>query len=43
MGFSHRDLKPQNILLGENFEIKLIDFGFIKALEGNDGGGFLTS
>jgi serine/threonine-protein kinase len=27
-GFVHADLKPQNILVGENLDVKLIDFGF---------------
>ena len=26
-GVMHRDLKPQNIMLDENFNIKVIDFG----------------
>ncbi len=29
----HRDMKPDNILIGENNEIKLVDFGFARALE----------
>jgi len=27
-GYVHADLKPQNILVGENLDVKLIDFGF---------------
>ena len=28
VGYVHADLKPQNILVGENLDVKLIDFGF---------------
>ncbi|MHC4480675.1 MAG: serine/threonine protein kinase [Planctomycetota bacterium] len=27
-GYVHADMKPQNILVGENLDVKLIDFGF---------------
>ena len=27
---SHCDIKPENLLLNDNFEIKLIDFGYSK-------------
>jgi len=30
VGIAHRDLKPDNILLGENFTLKIVDFGFAK-------------
>jgi len=29
----HRDLKPDNILIFEELDIKLADFGFVRKLE----------
>jgi serine/threonine protein kinase len=36
-GYCHRDLKLANILLDENYQIKLADFGFASLLEGYRG------
>jgi fused-like protein len=31
----HRDMKPQNILIGANGAVKLCDFGFARAMSNN--------
>lgn len=37
-GVAHRDLKPENCLLGDNFTVKLVDFGFSTVFKNEETG-----
>jgi serine/threonine protein kinase len=42
-GIVHRDMKTENIMLGENWEMKIADFGFATKIKGKKGNGVLLT
>ncbi|EDM76491.1 serine/threonine kinase family protein [Plesiocystis pacifica SIR-1] len=36
-GLVHRDVKPDNVLLGEDGRVRLIDFGLVRSVDGREG------
>lgn len=42
-GICHRDMKPENLLYDDDFNLKIADFGFATTLAGRDGDGLLRT
>lgn len=41
-GFVHRDVKPENILIGPDGIVKVVDFGLVRAVNSDDNEGYLV-
>lgn len=42
-GLAHRDIKPDNVLIDENFNVKISDFGYAGVLAGRTGNGYMKT
>ena len=42
-GIANRDIKLENVIVDQNFDLKMADFGFAKILEGPDKSGVLNT
>lgn len=40
-GFAHRDIKLENLMLDDRFNLKIADFGFADIIQGSNGNGML--